>query len=190
MPSSDERPDNINIVGLALSEGRREGCKFLTPRLRISPPSLHLRLPAPLHPHKGVKIPIYSDWSQEWAWKGQGQKAIFHGTKPLQWSCFDLIPPQPPSPVLLVPIELCHHATVIYEGIALLLVWMKQSTAIYSRQRFEVSGKSQAPGLHFLDRSTTLCSFHRFCFCFFLPLTKFKWPAGQRGQSNGAVREE
>lgn len=58
MPSSDERANNVNKVGLALSAGgeRGQGVKggaggelgrvlFLTPRLRISPPST---LPPPL----------------------------------------------------------------------------------------------------------------------------------------------
>lgn len=60
-----------------------------------------------------------------------------------------------------MPIELCHHATVICEGKALTL-WMKQSTAIYSRQRFEVSERSPASKLHCLGRSPSQLSFPRF----------------------------
>lgn len=95
MQRSDERPDIIKIFGLALSKGRRVSSlargKESTPLHPPCTPSTHTR---------ELKIPFYPDWSQEWAWKGWGQKAIFHGTEPLQWSCFDLTPPtpQPSSP--------------------------------------------------------------------------------------------
>lgn len=95
MPSSDERLDNINFFGLALSGGVKEGGGWVPyPEAKNLPPPSLLPSLRPFHPHKGVTNPIYSDWSQELAWKGWGQKAIFHGTKPLQWSHFDLGPPR------------------------------------------------------------------------------------------------
>lgn len=133
-----------------------------------------------------LKIPFTLTGARSWLEKA-GDKKQF-STEQNHYNGPALIcPPTPPptSPLLPVPIELCHHATVICEGKAL-IPWMKRSSAIYSRQRFEVSGRSPAPGPYFLEYSPTLLSPLKF----FRSLANFKWPAGQCRQSSGAAREE
>lgn len=182
MPGSDERPNNINIVGLALSEGRKGVSSLPWGKESLLPLVLHL--PSPFHPHKGVKNPIYSDWSQELAWKGRGQKAIFHGTKPLQWSCFDL----PPLPLLQS--NQCQ----------LNFVTMQLSSARGKPLHSEWSSPQQ-----FTPDSALKCQrevqllnctawadhpLNSPSLVFFLSLAKLKRPAGLHGQSSRAASEE
>lgn len=46
-------------------EGGWRGLEFLVLRLRNPPSISPVHLHSPFHPHKGVKNPIYPDWSQE-----------------------------------------------------------------------------------------------------------------------------
>lgn len=149
-------------------EAGEEG-EFLTPRLRIH--SLHPPCAPSTHTRE-LKIPFTPTGARSGLEKAEDKKRFSTEQNHHNSPALICSPPQT-SPVLPVPIELCHHPTVIHGGKTLRL-WMKRSTAIYSRRHFEVSGRSPVLGQNFSKCSP---------FLFYLPSfssrlsTKPKWPA-------------
>lgn len=120
--------EELGVVGVG---GEGEGGSWVPyPEAKILPSLGSSTSPRPSTHTRELKIPFTPTGARSWLEKARDKKRF--STEQNHHNGRTLIcnpPPPHTSPLLPVPIELCHHATVIQDGTTLLL-WMKWSTAI------------------------------------------------------------